>query len=269
MFDLGKSIEQWRKEMRRAGITNAALEELEGHLREKARTEIERGAREQSAFEVAVAQLGNADAVRSEFEKIGSGRNWPLRIGILVILFLAVAEVWQWAWSPRFGVSHPLLFAHVSTITVGYECALLAGMIGCASAFGGRETQKKFRQTITLFTLSAAGIATTGFFLGAIWTTKYFGSYLGWSPKEIGGLATCAWLLFAAWLQTWNGVTDQIIIRLAMVGNFVICLGWLAPFLFIPNRSGTHAWISLMSALAVNAGLFAIAETKRRRAEAH
>jgi hypothetical protein len=72
MFNLEKSITEWREQMLAAGIKSpVALEELEGHLRE----EIERLTRANTtppqAFEIAVKKLGQASELKREFKKIG------------------------------------------------------------------------------------------------------------------------------------------------------------------------------------------------------
>lgn len=49
----------------------AALDELECHLRDEVETQINAGSSERAAFEIGTAKLGETDALRLEFEKIG------------------------------------------------------------------------------------------------------------------------------------------------------------------------------------------------------
>jgi hypothetical protein len=70
MFDLEKSIADWRKQMLAAGIkTPVPMEELEIHLREEIERQMQLDANEQSAFETAVARIGQGIALKTEFTK--------------------------------------------------------------------------------------------------------------------------------------------------------------------------------------------------------
>src|SRR5437763_8700662 len=70
MFRLNKAIEKWREQMLAAGIKSPeALDELESHLREDAQARVASGLAEQQAFDIAVKQIGSADALTAEFEK--------------------------------------------------------------------------------------------------------------------------------------------------------------------------------------------------------
>jgi hypothetical protein len=70
MFNLEPSIADWRRQMLAAGIkTPVPLEELESHLREEIERQMRSGLDEKKAFEAATRQIGQARALRSEFEK--------------------------------------------------------------------------------------------------------------------------------------------------------------------------------------------------------
>jgi hypothetical protein len=72
MFDLEQAITEWRRQMLAAGIrTPALLDELEGHLRDDMDTQISGGAMMREAFESAVACIGQATLLWSEFAKVG------------------------------------------------------------------------------------------------------------------------------------------------------------------------------------------------------
>jgi hypothetical protein len=71
MFDLEKSIAEWRRTMLAAGIKNPApLDELELHLREEIQHQANSGLNEQQSFELATEKIGRPRAVRNEFNKI-------------------------------------------------------------------------------------------------------------------------------------------------------------------------------------------------------
>src|ERR1051325_8360551 len=73
MFDLEKSIAEWRKEMLVAGIkAPVPLEELEIHLREEIERQSQPRQNKQRAFEIAVERVGQPATLKEEFKKVGT-----------------------------------------------------------------------------------------------------------------------------------------------------------------------------------------------------
>jgi hypothetical protein len=71
MFDLEKSIADWRRQMLAAGIkTPVPLEELENHLRDEFEEWKRSGLTEQTAFETCIRQMGGAGILNAEFAKV-------------------------------------------------------------------------------------------------------------------------------------------------------------------------------------------------------
>jgi hypothetical protein len=71
MFDLEKSITEWRRQMIAGGVkTPVPLEELEGHLREEVARQLCEGLSEEQAFELAVGGIGPASLLKMEFKKV-------------------------------------------------------------------------------------------------------------------------------------------------------------------------------------------------------
>ncbi|MFZ0827447.1 MAG: hypothetical protein WAO02_08480 [Verrucomicrobiia bacterium] len=111
MFDLEQSIAEWRQRMLATGIrTPVPLEELESHLREELERQKQLGLVDRQAFELATQQIGQARALRSEFEKndtsIGArfvelaGIAWGVIAGLfslwILLVLLAIHEA-NWA----------------------------------------------------------------------------------------------------------------------------------------------------------------------------
>ena len=72
MFDLEKSIVDWRQQMLAAGIqTPVPLKELESHLREAVEQQVRAGCSDQIAFGMAVRQIGQTGDLQTEFAKAG------------------------------------------------------------------------------------------------------------------------------------------------------------------------------------------------------
>src|SRR5579864_4866004 len=71
MFNLEKSIANWREQMLAAGIkTPVPLEELESHLREEVERQMRSGVEAQPAFEAAIQKIGRTDVLKNEFRKV-------------------------------------------------------------------------------------------------------------------------------------------------------------------------------------------------------
>ena len=98
MFDLEQSINEWRRQMLAAGVkTPAPLEELECHLREDVEQQAKAGLSEAEAFTGAVQKIGEAQAVKKEFEKVEETANVRLRkfMDIFVMGFATVFPLWM------------------------------------------------------------------------------------------------------------------------------------------------------------------------------
>jgi hypothetical protein len=77
MFDLEKSIAEWRKQMLAVGIkTPVPLDELEIHLREEIEQQRKSGSNEQEIFDSAVQKIGQARLLKTEFKKAGGFIDW-------------------------------------------------------------------------------------------------------------------------------------------------------------------------------------------------
>jgi len=72
MFNLDEEVLKWRRQMLAAGIkTPKVLDELESHLREEIEQQMRSGLSVQQAFETAAQRIGQANALKAEFEKAG------------------------------------------------------------------------------------------------------------------------------------------------------------------------------------------------------
>jgi hypothetical protein len=71
MFDLEQAISEWRDQMLAAGISAAALDELDSHLREEVGQQVCGGLSQPDAFDLAVRKIGPAGILKREFRKNG------------------------------------------------------------------------------------------------------------------------------------------------------------------------------------------------------
>jgi hypothetical protein len=98
MFDLEKTIAEWRKQMLAAGIkTPVPLDELEMHLREEIERQTKSGLSEQEAFHSSAQKIGQGKVLKNEFNKV---EDQKLKRVILMIIGWLATGVALW-----FGVT--------------------------------------------------------------------------------------------------------------------------------------------------------------------
>jgi amino acid transporter len=91
MFDLEKSIAEWREQMLAAGIKSPVpLEELETHLREEIAWQTKSGLDKAEAFKAGIQKIGQGQMLQNEFNKVESDHKvW--QAVMLIIGWLAAA----------------------------------------------------------------------------------------------------------------------------------------------------------------------------------
>ena len=126
MFDLEQSIAEWRQQMLAAGIKTPALEELEIHLREEIERQMQSGFGKEHAFQSAVWKIGQADALKTEFNKTGDAKK---RFEPALARFVLYSAILAFGWILIMGI-HAFLkyemslawrlagFADIATITL-------------------------------------------------------------------------------------------------------------------------------------------------------
>ena len=81
MFNLEEAITNWRRQMAAGGVASAeALDELEDHLLEEIERQLRAGANTECAYDAAVALIGRAGTLKTEFAKVEAS---PARPGFL------------------------------------------------------------------------------------------------------------------------------------------------------------------------------------------
>lgn len=111
MFDLEKAIAQWRQQLAARILSREILDELESHLRDDVRAQMESGLDAHAAFRSAVQRMGEAAVLEAEFAKIPEERSPNLsrlvgKVATLFVAFLMTAGLLLWVVS-GFGW-HPL-----------------------------------------------------------------------------------------------------------------------------------------------------------------
>jgi hypothetical protein len=86
MFNLEQAIAEWRRQMLAGGVKNTnVLDELESHLREDLRRQMDSGEGAERAFAAAVQRIGQASLLQREFAKLG-GKRWAILVKLKNIL---------------------------------------------------------------------------------------------------------------------------------------------------------------------------------------
>lgn len=159
MFDLEKELGDWREGMLKATQNPESLDELEGHLRDEIEHLSRSGLNIEQSFQGAVAQIGRADALRAEFNKVGTAKAdnmnhnriytatlWVFAIYNLIIITCAIGfsvMIGRGTWNEPMGRypawSLPWLFALTCVYTILIVATLLARRK--KSKLGSRLTQ--------------------------------------------------------------------------------------------------------------------------------
>jgi hypothetical protein len=267
MHNLELLIAEWRKTMMAAAnVSRETLDELENHLRENVDQLTRSGMTEPEAFQRAVAQLGRAPTIASEFQKLDQCTWLPVRVvtGIGVTAALALVFFLIARFDPaRSGL---LLANHVFFVTLGYTNTFLVGALGicfvgqrCFSDFSPSRMRSLTRVTFILGCVAAV-LTAIGVFLGMLWARAEWGRFWAWDPKEIGGLSVIVWLICFLAIHRFRRMTAHGILVMSLIGNIVVSLAWFGANLIAGLHSyGTtnYSWL-LLAAIFSNLALFLI-----------
>jgi hypothetical protein len=249
MFDLEKSIANWRKQMLAAGIkTPAPLDELELHLREEIRVRLAAGVAERQAFADAVTQIGRADSLREEFNKMpGSGTlwingGWLLWAGLATIAAIFLAREQS---EKHMGV---LLTAHIFTLTFGYLTAFFAGTFSALHIWmqwsGGKSPgiRQRFISASNRFADFATVLVAFSFGLGMIWTNEHLGHYWIRDIREITAFGALA-LLVALFItrRIWQPKEPKQAL-LGLGASLTVGTAWFSLPLFAHGTLLNNGW---------------------------
>ena len=147
MFDLEKEIKEWRERLTEGGIQSpAALDELEGHLRDDIARQTQAGVEASAAFETAVQRIGNAGELKSEFENACGGRKHWWQASLIgspeleAKLGAALLVGIGWLFALGLGVCILFRLGGFSDMTAAQQVSglLASALIGIAVA-GGRR----------------------------------------------------------------------------------------------------------------------------------
>lgn len=137
------------------------------------------------------------------------------------------------------------LATHVVTITIGYGCCFVGGILGHLYLVlrklrpEARQKLKEIYRTSVGTALVALFFSLFGTILGGIWADQSWGRFWGWDPKENGALLIVLWLLFLL-----HGVLTKYLTQLGfalgmVVTNIMVALAWFGVNLL---NVGLHSY---------------------------
>ena len=241
MFDLEERIRHWRQAQSHAlGGRAEVLDELESHLREEVQRLVAAGQTPASAWETALARLGDPRQLAAEFGKVSApgALGWlPARVVVALLALLGLGLAWVIGTNLLQGQFGVLLASHVFTIALGYSTTFAVGFLAVWALLSRVVTGTEARQgegfRAAAVALAATGLVLTavGVVLGGWWAADNLGRFWGWDPKEIGGLSVLVWnAVLLLWLR-YRPAAVLVGMVLAGVGNVVVSLSWFGPAL--------------------------------------
>jgi ABC-type transport system involved in cytochrome c biogenesis permease subunit len=150
------------------------------------------------------------------------------------------------------------LATHVVTITIGYACSFVAGLVGHVYLFIQIFYPKKKELLKNVFANSRGLLIVAIFFvvlgtiLGGIWADQSWGRFWGWDPKENGALLIALWLLMTQHGRI-SGVFSPIVYAASLsLTNITVALAWFGVNLL---NVGLHSY-GFTDSIALNLAIF-------------
>jgi len=233
MPSLEQLISNWRRSMRK-NLDAESMEELEQHLHDAIADQIDAGKSSEEAFQNAAKQLGGGEAIQTEFNKVQIADWWAMKASFaFTILIVALATILMVRVSGRqYG---GWLGTHVAAVIIGYFATYIAGGLGvafvaerCFSGFAAGRIQAAARAATT-YSGVAAVFTGVGIVLAMIWAKLAWGRYWAWDAKEVGAFGISVWQILFYLGGKSHLLPPRAVMTLAIFGNMVVSLGWLAP----------------------------------------
>jgi len=150
------------------------------------------------------------------------------------------------------------LATHVVTISIGYGCAFVAGLIGHLYLFfkifkpEGKERLLTLSKNMVGSSLIALFFTLFGTILGGIWADQSWGRFWGWDPKENGALLIVLWFLLLLHGRVSGIMRDNSFAFGLVINNIIVALAWFGVNLL---NVGLHSY-GFTDSIAMNLLLF-------------
>lgn len=154
------------------------------------------------------------------------------------------------------------LTTHVITITIGYGCCFVGGVIGhiyllqrMARPFE-KERLGELYKNMRGVSFVALFFTALGTILGGIWADQSWGRFWGWDPKENGALLIVLWLVWLIHGRLSAKISELGFAAGMVCANVVVALAWFGVNLL---NVGLHSYGFTENA-ALNLVIFCSAE---------
>lgn len=154
------------------------------------------------------------------------------------------------------------LATHVVTITIGYGCCFVAGILAhiylIKRLFGSSRSKdlNDLNGNLLGVNFFALFFAMFGTILGGIWADQSWGRFWGWDPKENGALLIVLWILFLLHGRLAGKMKALGFAVGSVLTNIVVALAWFGVNLL---SVGLHSY-GFTSNIATNLGIFCASE---------
>lgn len=124
------------------------------------------------------------------------------------------------------------LTIHVLTITAGYGCTLVAGVVAHVALATralrptDEETHRQHDRAMLIISLISLLFTLFGTILGGIWADQSWGRFWGWDPKENGALLIVLWLLMLLHLRSAGTAGPRAFALGLIICNIVVAFAW-------------------------------------------
>jgi hypothetical protein len=246
MFDLEKSIADWRRQMLTGGMNSPQiLDELESHLREETLRLISQGLPANEAFETSRSRLGNSDSLHHEFNKLINRPPRFIALTSTLFAFLLLLLAVSLLGGSASGRLTPLLSLHIFSLTAGYCAVLVAGAFAISGVFYRwtglpvAQRNEAIHRAGLILTRISVGLIAIGLLTGMLWAKKNLGHYGVGNPRGLGPVLALGWLIAALMLERRSRSNIKTLTTLLIAGNLVIGASWFGAGLL---AAGPAAW---------------------------
>ena len=157
------------------------------------------------------------------------------------------------------------LATHVMTITIGYGCSFVAGLlahfylINKVVSFGNIDSYSLEKSLVTKLKSSilvALFFTVLGTILGGIWADQSWGRFWGWDPKENGAMLLSLWLIWVIHGKFSGHFKDYSFAIVTAFTNIIVIISWFGVNLL---NVGLHSY-GFTDSIALNIAIFMILE---------
>jgi ABC-type transport system involved in cytochrome c biogenesis permease subunit len=150
------------------------------------------------------------------------------------------------------------LATHVVTITIGYGCCFVGGLVGHVYLIrkifypANQAALAQIFRNMVGISLVALFFSLFGTILGGIWADQSWGRFWGWDPKENGALLIVLWLLWLLHSRLTNLTSPSGYAVGMVITNIIVALAWFGVNLL---NVGLHSY-GFAEGIALNLALF-------------